>query len=100
MTIKLVALYRKPDDVDAFMQHYEEVHIPLVAKTPHLMKTVVGKVTGSPMGESPYFLIAEMYFPDAERFREAMRSEENRAAGKDLMSFARDLVTLFFVEEQ
>ena len=100
MTVKLVALYRKPDDVDAFTRHYEEVHMPLVAKTPHLMKTVVGKVTGSPMGEPPYFLMAEMIFPDAERFEEAMRSEENRAAGKDLMSFARDLVTLLVVEEK
>lgn len=100
MTIKLVALYLKPDDIEAFMQHYEGIHMPLVAKTPHLMKTVVGKVSGSPMGESPYFLMAEMFFPDADRFREAMQSDENRAAGKDLMTFARELVTLLIVEEQ
>ena len=99
MTTKLVALYRKPDDVEAFMRHYEDIHMPLVAKTPHLVKTVVGKVTGSPMGEPPYFLMAEMVFPDAATFKEAMRSDENRAAGKDLMSFARDLVMLMVVEE-
>ena len=34
MTVKLVALYRKSDDVDAFMRHYEQVHLPLVRKTP------------------------------------------------------------------
>jgi len=100
MSIKLVALYRKPADVDAFMAHYEQVHLPLVAKTPHLIKTVVGRVTGSPMGEPAYFLTAEMVFPDAARFREAMRSPENQAAGKDLMGFAADLVTLIVVEEQ
>lgn len=100
MPVKLVALYRKPDDVDAFMKHYEQVHLPLVAKTPHLERTVIGKVTGSPMGEPAYFLMAEMFFPDAERFKEAMRSEENRAAGKDLMGFASKLVTLLVVEEQ
>ena len=98
MTVKLVALYRKPDDVDAFMRHYEEVHMPLVAKTPHLEKTVIGRVKGSPMGEPPYFLVTEMFFPDPERFEEAMRSPENKAAGKDLMSFARDLVTLLVVD--
>ena len=100
MTIKLMALYRKPEDTGAFMQHYRDVHLPLVAKTPHLVKTVISEVTGSPMGNPPYFLIAEMLFPDRQRFDEAMQSPENRAAGKDLMSFARELVTLLVVEER
>jgi uncharacterized protein (TIGR02118 family) len=99
MTTKLIALYRKPEDEAAFLEHYNNVHMPLVAKTPHLQRTVINRVTGSPMGEPAYFLIAEMHFPDAEKFGEAMKSEENRAAGKDLMSFARDLVTLLVVEE-
>ncbi len=96
--IKLVALYRRPDDVAAFMRHYEEVHLPLVARTPHLVRTTVSRVTGSPLGEPPYFLMAEMEFPDRTRFDEAMRSDENRAAGKDLMSFARGLVELLVTE--
>jgi uncharacterized protein (TIGR02118 family) len=99
MTIKLMALYRRPDDVDAFLDHYNNVHLPLVAKTPHLERTVVSRVVGSPMGEPAYFMIAEMIFPDKTRFDEAMRSEENRAAGKDLMSFARGIVDLLVAEE-
>ena len=31
--VKLIALYKKPDDVSAFDKHYNEVHIPLVEKT-------------------------------------------------------------------
>ncbi|AUW58782.1 EthD family reductase [Sphingobium sp. SCG-1] len=99
MTVKLIALYRKPDDVNAFLDHYHNVHMPLVAKTPHLMKAVVNSVIGSPMGEPPYFLMTEMYFADALKFDEAMKSPENRAAGKDLMGFAKSLVTLIIVEE-
>lgn len=99
MTVKLVALYRKPEDEEAFLRHYEDIHMPLVRQTPHLEKAVIGRVTGSPMGEPPYFLMAEMHYPDQERFDEAMRSPENRAAGKDLMTFARDLVTLMVVRE-
>ena len=98
MPTKLIALYRHPEDPEAFMRHYEEVHTPLVRQTPHLETIVINKVTGSPMGDPPYFLIAEMTFPDRERFDEAMKSPENRAAGKDLMSFARDLVTLLIAE--
>jgi len=99
MKVKLVALYRKPADIEAFERHYFDVHMPLVAKTPHLETTRVGRVKGSPMGESPYHLMAEMVFPSAALFDEAMKSPENRAAGKDLMSFAKDIVTLFVAEE-
>ena len=97
--IKLVALYRRPDDVEAFLAHYHDVHLALVRKTPHLVSAEIGEVTGSPMGEPPFFYMAQMSFPDQARFDEAMRSPENRAAGKDLMSFARDLVTMMVVRE-
>ena len=99
MTTKLLALYHKPEDEAAFLSHYENVHLPLVRATPNLERIVLNRVTGSPMGEAPYFLIAEMHFPDTAAFEEAMRSPENRAAGKDLMNFAKDLVTLLVVEE-
>lgn len=99
MTVKLIAMYKQPEDEAAFLSHYNDVHMPLVAKTPHLQKAVVNRVTGSPMGEPAYFLIAEMHFPDRARFDEAMASPENRAAGKDLMGFARHLVTLLVAEE-
>ena len=97
MTVKLVALYGKPEDEETFLSHCHDVHVPLVRQTPHLERPVVGRVTGSSMGEPSFFLMAEMYFPDQERFDEAMRSPENRAAGKDLMGFARDVVTLMVV---
>ncbi len=98
MTVKLIALYTKPDDEAAFRDHYHNVHLPLVEKTPHLEKTVIHRVTGALFGEPAYFLIAEMYFPDRARFDEAMASPENRAAGKDLMGFAKGLVTLLIAE--
>jgi uncharacterized protein (TIGR02118 family) len=98
MTIKLIALYRKPDDVEAFMRHYEEIHAPLVRKLPFLQELRVSRVTGSPIGPPPYFLIAEMVFADRTAFDQAMASPENHAAGKDLMGFAGDLVTLMVTE--
>ena len=50
-------------------------------------------------GEPDYFLIAEMHFPDQETFDAAMASAENRAASKDLMSFAKGLATLLVAQE-
>lgn len=98
VTIKLIALYSRPDDEQAFLKHYHDVHLPLVAQTPHLMKTEVSRVVGAPFGEPKLFMITEMHFPNRGAFDEAMASPENRAAGKDLMSFAKDIVTLVIAE--
>lgn len=40
MTVKLLAMYTQPDDVDAFLTHYRDVHAPLVEKVPGLTKLV------------------------------------------------------------
>ena len=65
---------------------------------PGLRKLVVNTVWGAPRGEPAYYKISEMWFDDRAAFDAAMASPENRAAGKDLMSFARDYVTMVFVE--
>ncbi|HEV8353367.1 MAG TPA: EthD family reductase [bacterium] len=96
--VKLVALYKKPEDPAAFDAHYGEVHMPLIQKWPGLQRVDVGRVTGMPGGaEPPYYLIAEMYFEDQDALRAAMRSPEGRAAGEDLQSFAPGLVTMLYV---
>lgn len=96
--IKLIALYKKPSDVQAFEEHYANVHLPLVEKIPGLRKTELSRITGSPRGEAPFYMMYEMYFDDVDAYNRAMASEENKAAGKDLMSFARDSVTLMIAD--
>lgn len=96
--VKLVAVYRKPEDVEAFDKHYFEVHAPLAAKMPGLIKMEVSKIYGSPAGESDLHLIAEMYFESKEAMLEALSSPEGRAAGKDLRSFAGQVVSMHFAE--
>lgn len=97
--IKLIAMYKHPQDEAAFRSHYLDTHVPLVEKVPGLQKTVLNWVKDAPMGGSPeYFLITEMHYPDRATFDAAMASKENRACGKDLMSFAGGLVTLLVAE--
>jgi uncharacterized protein (TIGR02118 family) len=96
---KLIALYQTPEDPDAFLAHYNDVHMPLVRQTPGLQDAKASRVKANAMGgEAPYFLIAEMTYPDKATFDAAMASAENRAAGKDLMSFAKGKVTLLIAE--
>jgi uncharacterized protein (TIGR02118 family) len=97
--VKLVALFKKPPDPAAFDRHYQNVHAPLVQKWPGLRKVEVARVTGMPGGgDPPFYLIAEMYFDDADAMRSALRSPEGRAAGDDLQRFAPGLVTLLYAQ--
>jgi uncharacterized protein (TIGR02118 family) len=96
--IKLVALFKRPEDVEEFDRHYEETHAPLMRKVPGMERMEVTRNLRAFRGEPEYYLIAEMYFRDKESFDAAMASEENRAAGRDLMSFAREVVTMVYGE--
>ena len=96
--VKLVALYTKPDDVAGFDKHYREVHTPLVRKMPGLRKLAVSRFTGSPGGEPRYYMMAEMFFDSRESMTAALKSEEGKAAGKDIMSLAGQHLHMMFAE--
>ncbi len=97
--VKLIALYRKPADPAAFDTAYLYTHIPLVNKIPNLRRVEISRVTGAPRGEPEYYMIAEMYFDDKAAMDAAMSSPENAEAGKNLMGFAKGLVTFVYGEE-
>jgi len=96
--VKLVALYRKPADVARFEKHYQEIHTPLAKKMPGLRKLEVCRFTGSPGGEAKFHLMAEMYFDDAAAMKSALSSPEGKAAGKDVMGFAGDIIHMMFAD--
>ena len=91
-------MYRKPADVADFEQKYFETHIPLVKKIPGLVRADVSRITGAMRGEPEFYLIAELVFADKASFDAAMASPENMEAGKNLMSFAKGLVSISFAE--
>ena len=99
MTTKLIVIYDQPEDAEAFFKHYEQVHTPLVKKTPGLQKLVLNQIVGDVFGGSaPYIAIAEMDYPDQKTFEAAMRSPENQAVAADLISFAEGKVKVLVAE--
>jgi uncharacterized protein (TIGR02118 family) len=93
--VKLVAMFTKPDDPEAFDRAYFDVHLPLNAKTPGLRRTEVSRVTGAPRGESPWYVVAEMYYDDEASMRAAFASTEAAEAARQLMTFAKGMVTMY-----
>ncbi len=94
--IKLIALYSRPQDPEAFDTHYNSIHLPLARKYPGLRRLEITHITGSPIGEAKYQLMAEMYFDDKDAMDAAMASPEGKAVARDLMSFAAPITTVFF----
>ena len=96
--VKLIALYRKPADPGDFDKHYFDVHLPLVRKYPGLRKVEVTRVTGAPIGEAKFHLMAEMYFDSKDAMDAGLASAEGKAVTRDIMSFAADVITVFHGE--
>ncbi|MCC8251263.1 EthD family reductase [Saccharothrix luteola] len=101
--VKYVALYRKPADVEAFDEAYFTSHLPLVERTPGLLRAEVAKVSRvfvpGFLGEHEPHVVAEMYFESAEAMKQAFRSPEWQAAGANLAEIGGvELVAMFAAE--
>ncbi len=95
--MKLIAIYKQPEDPDSFDDAYFNTHLPLLKKVPGLQKTELIRFTRKIMGEDLY-LMAIMHFADEEARRQGMRSPEMGAAGENLNTFAGRLTSLFFAD--
>jgi uncharacterized protein (TIGR02118 family) len=62
--VKLVVMYPRPKDIDAFEKLYQSEHVPMaVENLKGKTKFVATKVTASPQGTPLYYRIAEVHFP-------------------------------------
>ena len=96
--VKLVALYKNPADIEAFETHYKEIHAPLARKMPGLKRLEVSHMTGSPAGEPKFYMMAELYFDTKDAMFAALGSDEGKAAAKDVMGFAGDIIHMMFAD--
>ena len=84
MTVKLVVLYTRPDDPDAFDRHYLDTHMPLVNAIPGLQRAETSRfVTALDAGEQTYYRHAELQFTDQATLEAALHSEQGKACAAD-----------------
>lgn len=96
--VKLVALFRVPDDVEAFERTLSETLLPAVRRLPDVARVEVARVTGAPFGEPDYYRLVEVYYPDRATMVASLRSDAGAAAAKSVMTAAARLVHLMFAE--
>jgi uncharacterized protein (TIGR02118 family) len=86
--LKYIALYQKPADPESFDEKYFSSHLPLVDRTPGMLRAEVARVSRvfvpGFLGDTEPYLIAEMYFESADAAKAAFASPEWQAAGANL----------------
>ena len=88
---RLVAIYKRPADVEAFEKHYFGTHIPLAKTLPGFRKYEVSSGPVSVLAGPPdVFLIGTVYFENLEAMQKGFASPEGRATAADRRLYAPD----------
>jgi uncharacterized protein (TIGR02118 family) len=83
--VKLIVMYPRPKDIDAFEKVYEEEHVPMaVQKLEGKTKLVASKVIASPQGTPAFYRIAEIHFPSMD----ALQACANSKGGQETVAHA------------
>ena len=77
--IRVFVVYEGEPDAERYERHAELCRAVPGGTFRH------GKVFGAPMGEPKFAYYAEWEFPDRDTFKEAVRTPEMAATGKDAM---------------
>ena len=94
MVHRIVVQYGQPTDPAEFDRHYRDVHVPLVQKVPGLLRCTVGHPRPmDPSSPAPY-AVAELDFESAEAMGQALGTDEGRATGADVPTFASGGVSM------
>ncbi len=77
---KVLVLYKKPKNAEAFDKHYAAVHIPLAKKIPGLKKYDISKgAVATPTGASDVHLVATLHFDSLDALKAGLGSAEGKA---------------------
>jgi uncharacterized protein (TIGR02118 family) len=95
--VKFTILFRVPAQPEAFEQRYNEF-LALVERIPDIQRRQANTVIGSPLGESPYYRILEIYFSDSASLNAALRTPAGQEAGGELLKFGRGAFEMVFAE--
>ena len=101
MTVKLVVIYPRPDDIEAFETVYNRDHVPMaVKKLAGKTKIVASKIVGSPQGTPHFHRIAEIHFPSMEALQACAASEGGKQTIANAVAISSGGAPIFLVAEE
>lgn len=100
--VKLMVMYPRPQDIEAFEKLYQEEHVPMaVEKLLGKTKLVATKVVATPDGTPPpFYRIAEVYFPSLEALQACARSDGGKETLAHAVKISSGGAPIFLVAEE
>ena len=88
--VKMVVIYPRPHDEEAFEKAYKNEHIPLAErKLKGMTRLVATKVLNSPQGKVTAYRIAEIHFSSMDDLNRCLESQD----GQEVVAHANKLST-------
>jgi uncharacterized protein (TIGR02118 family) len=99
--IKLVVIYPRPKDIDAFEKIYTSEHVPMaVEKMKGKTKIVATKTIASPQGVAPFYRIAEVHFPSRQALDACLNSEGGKETAAHAVKISTGGPPIFLIAEE
>ena len=101
MAVKLIVMYPRPKDTQAFETVYKNEHLPLaVEKLAGKTKIVATRVLSSPNGQPAFYRIAEVHFPSMQALEACAASEGGKETLANAVSISSGGAPVFLVAEE
>ncbi len=97
---KIIVLYPRPLDPEAFEKVYREEHVPLVAEQMPTARLTATRIVGAPRGEPPFYRVAELSFESMEALQTASASEGGRATARHAFAISTGGPPVFMVGDE
>ena len=94
---KFMMVFHKPENMEAFENSYNDL-LALVERMPDVQRRQVISVTGSPVGDSRFYRILEVYFSDQPHMEQSLLSSAGQEAGGQMMTFPEGTFEMIFAE--
>ena len=100
--VKLIVMYPRPKDIEAFEKLYQDEHVPMaVEKLSGKTKFVATKVVATPDGTPPpFYRIAEVYFPSLQALQACAESAGGRETVAHAVKISSGGTPVFLVAEE
>ena len=100
--VKLMVMYPRPQDIEAFEKLYQEEHVPmavekLLGKTEFVATKVVATPDGTP---PPFYRIAEVYFPSLEALQACAQSDGGKETIAHAVKISSGGAPIFLIAEE
>lgn len=98
---KIVVLYPRPTDVDAFERVYVEEHIPLAKqKIGGATSFVFTVVRGAVGGDAPYHRVTEIHFPSMDALQASAGTASTQEAAAHAVAISSGGPPVFLIADE